>query len=446
MGVEPDIRMGRPISMSTLRHVSARSRWLSIGAAAVVAVVVLAVIVVGSVVGGEKVATRPPVLHLTSVAAGSAGLPAPSAAGISNKGGAADRSPGGSGWRLEGRLPGGPSSGGVNILPAGTATRAFVSALARALGMSGEPQHLTGGWYLVSGTTELSVSELTGRHWTFSNHGCIAGPVLDPANGTGCAVATSVPPLPVTSNAGAAPGSISVNPTPAAAPPVTVAPALPVPQNVARRLAGPVLQAVGVNPDAGRVDTEGDGRSVVFSPEVAGSTVVGLETRVSVDGHGQIVDASGWLATPTQGPAYPLISARQAYDQLLAQPQPMRGAMAPCRIIPGTSGCAPTPDRVVTGATLGLTQAYSTDRGVLLVPAWLFQVRGETTPVAVVAVEPAFLGVLNQPSAGGGLTTGTEPGSIGSASGTNGSTMNPGPPTRVEPGGPATAQATKLAR
>jgi hypothetical protein len=434
--------------MSMLRHVSARSRLLlPIGAAAVVAVVVLAVIVVVSVVRSGNVTTQPPVLHLTSVAIGSAGLPAQSAAGISNKGGAPDRSPGGSGWRLEGTLPGGPSSGRVNILPAGAATRAFVSALARALGMSGEPQHLTGGWYLVSGTTELSVSELAGRHWTFSNHGCIAGPVLDPANGTACAVATSVPPLPVTSNAGAAPGSISVNPPPAAAPPVTVAPASPVPQNVARRLAGPVLQAVGVNPDAGRVDTEGDGRSVVFSPEVAGSTVVGLETRVSVDGHGQIVDASGWLATPTQGPAYPLISARQAYDQLLAQPQPMMGlAMAPCRIIPGTSGCAPTPDRVVTGATLGLTQAYSTDRGVLLVPAWLFQVRGETTPVAVVAVEPAFLGVPDQPSAGGGLTTGTEPGSIGGASGTNGSTMNPGPPTRVEPGGPATAQATKLAR
>jgi hypothetical protein len=420
---------------------------LPIGAAAVVAVVVLAVIVVVSVVRGGNAATRSPVLHLTSVAAGSAGLPAQSAAGISNKGGAADRSPGGSGWRLEGTLPGGPSSGRVNVLPAGAATRAFVSALARALGMSGEPQHLTGGWYLVSGTTELSVSELAGRHWTFSNHGCIAGPVLDPAKGTACAVATSVPPLPVTPNAGAAPGSIGVNPPPATAPPVTVAPATPVPQNVARRLASPVLRAVGVNPDAGRVDPEGGGRSVVFSPEVAGSTVVGLETRVSVDEHGQIVDASGWLATPTQGPAYPLISARQAYDQLLAQPQPMMGqAMAPCRIIPGTSGCAPIPDRVVTGATLGLTQAYSTDHGVLLVPAWLFQVRGETTPVAVVAVEPAFLGVPGQPSAGGRPTTGTEPGSIGGASGTNGSTMNPGPPPRVEPGGPATAPATKPAR
>ncbi|MEP7191437.1 MAG: hypothetical protein ABI903_01075, partial [Actinomycetota bacterium] len=223
---------------------------------------------------------------------------------------------------------------------------------------------------------------------------------------------------------------------PVAAPPVVVAPPSPVPLNVARRLASPVMQAVGIDPDAGRVDIEGGGRSVVFSPEVAGSTVVGLETRVSVDQHGQIVDASGWLATPTRGSAYPLISARAAYDQLLAQPQPMMGlAMAPCRIVPGTSGCAPTPERVVTGATLGLTQAYSTDHAILLVPAWLFQVRGETTPVAVVAVKPAFLGVPDQPSAGGGQTSGTEPGSIGGGSGTSGSTMNPGPPARVEPGG-----------
>jgi hypothetical protein len=34
----------------------------------------------------------------------------------------------------------------------------------------------------------------------------------------------------------------------------------------------------------------------------------------------------------------------------------------------------------VTGAVLGLTQAYPTNHGILLVPAWPFQVRGEPTP------------------------------------------------------------------
>lgn len=243
------------------------------------------------------------------------------------------------------------------------------------------------------------------------------------------------------------PGRQRRQPAPAGSSPVPGAEPQPVPGNVARSVARRVLEAVGVNPDAARVDTAGGQRSVVFSPEVAGLTVLGAETRVSVDERGQIVDAFGWLATPTEGATYPLISARQAYDQLRQQPQPLMGlSMAPCRIVPGTSGCAPTPDRVVTGATLGLTQAYSTDRGILLVPAWLFQVRGESTPRAVVAVEAAFLGAPEQPSLGGQATTGSEPGSVGGGSGANGSTENTGAPTRVVPSGPATAPATQPAR
>lgn len=427
--------------MSTLRQGSARSRrMLPVVAAATVVAVVVAVVLVVSAVRGGNGPTRPPVLRLTSLASGSLGLPAHSAAGGSGKGGTSSSNPSGSGWRLEGTLPDGPSAARVHLLPAGPATRAFVSALARALGMSGEPQHLNGGWYLVSGTTELSVSELAGRHWTYSNHGCIAGPVLDPQMGTACAVAKSAPPIPVT------PASSGVKSPSTALSPVPVAEPQPVPENIARSVARPVLEAVGVNPDAARVETAGGQRSVVFSPEVAGATVLGLETRVAVDEHAQIVDATGWLATPTAGATYPLVNARQAYDQLRQQPQPLMELGIPCRIVPGTPGCAPTPDRVVTGATLGLTQAYSTDRGILLVPAWLFQVRGEQTPIGVVAVERAFLGEPEQPSPGGQPTAGSEPGGTGGGSGTNGSTQNAGAPTPVEPSGLATAPATKPAR
>jgi len=401
---------------------------LPAGAAAAVAVLVAVVAIVSSVSGNGPV--QPPVLHLASVAGGSVGLPASAAAGVSDKsgtsgkGGAPVSGARGSGWRLEGTLPTGPSTGRVYLLPAGASTRSFVSTLARTLAMSGEPQHLKDGWYLVSGTTELSVSELAGRHWTYSNHGCVAGPVLDPQTGVACAVAK---PLPSTS----------------AAQPI------PVAENVARRLARPVLEAVGVNPDVARVDTEGGQQSVVLVPKVGGSTVIGLETRVSVDEQGQVVDASGWLATPTAAAAYPLISARQGYDQLLQQPQPMMALGMPCRIVPGTQGCAPIPDRVVTGATLGLTQAFSTDRGILLVPAWLFQVRGQSAPVAVVAVQRSFLGQPDQPAPGGGPTiggqpgrVGSEPGSVGGGSAPNGSTEVTGAPTQVEQGGPAVAPAT----
>ena len=45
-------------------------------------------------------------------------------------------------------------------------------------------------------------------------------------------------------------------------------------------------------------------------------------------------------------------------------------------------------------AKLGLTQSFTSEGTILLVPAWLFQVRGEPAPMAVVAVQPAFLGSL----------------------------------------------------
>ena len=406
----------------------------------------------------------------------------------------------GSGWRLAGTLPNGPSTGGVYLLPAAPTTRSFVSTLAGALGMKGAPEHLKGGWYVVSGTTELSVSELAGGHWTYTNHGCIAGPVLDPQVGTACAVARSSPPIlaPVKPDVSGAPvpapapdvpgGSKGGNPPPTPGSPTRgvgpvpspilgpvptpVPQPIPVSENVARRLARPVLEAVGVNPAAAKVDTQGGQRNVVFSPAVRGSTVLGVDTLVSIDERGQLVDASGWLATPTAGATYPLISARQAYDQLLRQPQPMMALAMPCQILPGKADCAPIPDRVVTGATLGLTQAYGTDRGILLVPAWLFHVRGgQSTPVAVVAVQRAFLGQPEPPSpiggsivggqpgsAGGGSgsagsgpgSAGSQPGSVGSGPGSvgggvapNGSAEATGAPTQLERGGPATVPGTK---
>ena len=433
------------MSMKTLPH-SARTRWL-LPAGAVVAIVaiVVAVVVLVPTVRGVNDPAHPPVLHLVNVAGRSPGLPAEPAAGFADKTGA----PGsrGSGWRLEGTLPDGPSFGRVHLLPAGAATRAFVGSLARALGMTGEPQHLKAGWYLVSGTTELSVSELAGRHWIYTNHGCIAGPVLDPQMGVACAVARSAPPIVVTPGASGAPGGSDVTPIPTASPPVLASTPKPVREDLARNVARPVFQAVGINPDAARITTAGGRQSVVFTPEVAGSTVLGLETQVALDEQGQIVDASGWLAKATPGATYPLISAKQAYDELRAQPQPMMGlSMAPCRIVPGTSGCAPTPDRVVTGATLGLTQSYNTDRGVLLVPAWLFQVRDQPTAMAVVAVGAAFLEEPNQPSPGGKPTTGSQPGSIGGGSGTNSGTENTAAPVQVPPARPSIPPATSPAR
>src|SRR5450631_570964 len=101
--------------MSPLPHPPARTRWLlPLLSAAAVGAIVIATIGVSALRAGTG-PSRPPVLHLASVAIGSAGVPAVSAAGApgTGQGGAANIK--GSGWRLEGALPKGPSSGQVHL-------------------------------------------------------------------------------------------------------------------------------------------------------------------------------------------------------------------------------------------------------------------------------------------------------------------------------------------
>jgi hypothetical protein len=410
--------------MNTLPRMSGLSPWLlpvavSAGVIAVVAAVAFGV----SAAHSRDDATIPPVLHLTTVAGSSQGVSATVEAGASGPGDAPGSSAGRGGWQLDAKLPIGPSSGQVHLLAAGMATRDFVRTLAGSLGMSGQPRHLEDGWYLISGTAELSVSELAGRHWTYSNQGCITGPVLDPGLGAACAFRQSTSPSPVVPSASGSAGSDRDAPS-IASTPVPSSEVAPVAESVARRVARPVLLAAAVSPDSASVLTRGATSSVVFSSTVDGLTVLGLQTQVSIDAHGQIVDASGWLAASTTGSSYPLISARQGYDQLLAQPQPMTLSSTLCRIVPGTQGCAPIPDRVITAAALGLSLTFSTEGNVVLVPAWLFQVRSDPTPVAVLAVERAYLGEPKTTEQS--PTTGSVPGSIGWSNGMVGPAQNTG--------------------
>lgn len=439
--------------MSPLPQTSGRARWLlPLLSAAAVGTVVAAVIGVSALRTGTGSPT-PPMLRLANLGSASGvsrvpvGLPAQSTADSAEDSGGGLTKIKSSGWRLQGTLPQGPSSGQVHLVLAAQQTRAFVIALGRALGMTGKPQHLAGGWYLVSSNTELSVSERPGGHWVYSNHGCIAGPVLDPAAGAGCAIANSVPPRPTERGAPGAKSALGAGGT--KAPTTTSSPApvpvpTPVPENVARSIARPVLTAVGINADTAQTWTAGGQTSVTFSPTVTGLNVLGLESSVSIDEHGQIVDASGWLATSTTGPTYPLISAPQAYNQLLHQPQPMMALAMPCRIVAGTQGCLPAPDRVVTGATLGLMQDSTSDQAILLVPAWLFHLRGEPTPMAIVAIDGAYLVDSGPIPTGNKPATGSGPASVGAGSGTNSGTAITGRSTQV-PVGPANGPVVKPA-
>lgn len=395
---------------------SSGARWLGPVAAGAAVVLIAAGVFVARPGDGSE---GPPRLRMTGVAAGSLG----EAAGEPALGAPHGGTYGGGEWKLEGELPQGPSAAPVHRLPAERSGRAFVNRLASTLDIGGDPQHLDGGWYLVEDKRELSVSERAGGHWVYADHGCVAGPVLDPQSGTACAIAepggvTTVEPVPPPGSEPAATAPPQPSPTPS-----------PVSEEDARRVAKQILEAVGLDPASARVETSGDRRAVVLRPQVDGRPVIGLDTRIVVTPDASVEDASGWLADPELGDDYPVIAAQEAFERLRDQPRPMLAEM-PCEIAPGATTCPTAPERVVTGARLGLVQGYENGTP-LLVPAWLFDVRDQPDPVVVVAVEPRYLGDSDEPVSGGG--TG---GSTGVAT-ANPSQVEPAP-AQVDPADPAT--------
>jgi hypothetical protein len=409
------------------------------GLAPVAAALALVAVIVGVAVARPGSSEHSlPDLSLVQVAGGGLGV----AEGGPALGAPSGRFTGWGEWRLEGDLPDGPSSAAVHRLGAGPVERSLVEHLATALGLDATPQHLDGGWYVLDGTRELSVSERAGRHWVYADHGCVAGPVLDPQEGVGCAIAqpggvVTAEPAPPD------PGSDSPPPVSSPVPSPPVPSPVPSPQPVsaddAARAARPVLAAVGLDPATARVQSSGDQRDVVVRPRVDDLTVVGLDTRVTVGPDAESTDAAGWLSTPTPGPDYPVITAQAAFERLRDQPRPLMAEM-PCEVPVGAADCPAPPDRIVRGAHLGLALGYESGGALLLVPAWLFDVRGQEDPAVVVAVEPDYLGQPDATTGGSapGSTGGSAPGSTGgSAPGsTGGSTGSVAPAT----GGPAPAE------
>ena len=124
---------------------------------------------------------------------------------------------------------------------------------------------------------------------------------------------------------------------------------------------------------------------------------------------------AGWLATTARGPAYPLVTAREAWDALVRTPLPMP-LMACPEPAPETVDPVPCGGPVtVTGARLGLS-LQATDDGPMLLPAWLFTVAKSMHPLVHLAVEPRLLATSD---GGGG----------GGTSGSTGSAVPPAPPS-----------------
>lgn len=274
-------------------------------------------------------------------------------------------------------------------------TEASVRRLAAALGLAGSPRTVANARVVTHGLAALRVAEGPGNAWQFARQD--AGPCLDAvtvtpgsANGSGCAVA-------------AAPAYVGTTP---AAPP-----GRPVTARAALAVARPVLQAVGLDPGRARTQDLRPFVMVRVDPTVGGLPTFGAATTVTVDAAG-IRSAQGWLAGTLPGDAYPLVSAREAFDRLDRLPVPMTATpTAQCPAI-GAGAVAPWPacggPVTVVGATLGLSLQWEGDRP-LLVPSWLFAVKGSDQPLAQVAVDPAYVQAPATPPVPSTVPT-TEPG------------------------------------
>lgn len=242
--------------------------------------------------------------------------------------------------RVAGSLPPGPQRGTVAAYaPSGPAPRAEVARLAAALGIGGEPVRDGAGWTVHAGMATLRVSDVSGWAWELTAD-TDRPPAIEPGRPRG-------------------PGILAVR---AQA------------EGVLNRLGG----GYGPLRPAGRSAAYAD---VAAAPTVDGLPTAGLETRLRFDPELRLIAAGGWLARPAAGPAYPLLQARAALEAA-----------------PGSMGCPPACAEA-TSATPGLALRWQADGRALLVPAWLFEVRGSAVPLTTLAVTPAYLaGAEPEPS------------------------------------------------
>ncbi|MGW4434655.1 hypothetical protein ACWELO_02550 [Streptomyces sp. NPDC004596] len=276
-----------------------------------------------------------------------------------------------------GELPDGPGSAPV-YGPGSGVREEQVTRLARALGVEGAPVAEGRGWRVGGKDGSGPVLRVNGDapgDWTYSRY----SPGTDD-----CRKVT------VCAHDPAAPA------------------ADPVSADAAEKAAAPVLKALGQEDaaiDASRV--MGAQRVVDADPVVGGLPTYGLTTGLTVDANGELAGGHGRLAAPVRGDTYPVLGAARTLALMnkgpkaghrmgiggCASPVPLKERLEqPCGGAPSAPGAA---DPVkVDKAVFGLA-ARSSDGRQVLVPAWLFEVRGSTASgaftVAYPAVDPKYL-------------------------------------------------------
>lgn len=298
-------------------------------------------------------------------------------------------------YRADGTLPAGPGSASV-YWAKGEVAQAEVARLADALGVEG-----------------TVVAE--GRTWRVGSGKDGSGPVLRVEKGA---------PGPWTFSRYSPGTDACKNGSDVCVPETTASSADPVSEAAAKKAAAPVLEAVGQDDatlDASQV--VGARRVVNADPEVDGLPTYGWTTGVTVSAQGEIVAGSGQVKAPVEGATYPVLGARETLDRMNAAPgtdpragiggcaTPVpaeEGPKSPC----GTSaGVPPKETLTVEDAVFGLAPHASGGRQVL-VPSWLFSVRGtgagDAYTVTHPAVEPEFLSAPPAATPSAAPTSGTE--------------------------------------
>jgi hypothetical protein len=348
------------------------------------------------------------------------------------------------GLRLAGTLPGGPADAAVRwVTPP---QRSDVERLAKALGLRGHVSRAGGVTTYTTQAGALRVQQ--DGSWQFSRGMAFDGigrcPPPYPTVGSKTNDARSTV---ICETAGATMPDRSTSDQPGAgatAPPVTSPPgstakrlAITTPE-AARSAARPVLEAVGLDPADATVLAGQPQGFVTANPTVNGLPTHGLATTVTVFGT-RVVAAGGWLGGSRVGATYPVISAAAAWKQLrhtlVARPVMARPMMACREAAPGGRDPFMCGGPItVTGATFGLSLHEANGRQVL-VPSWLFDVRGSDSPLPVVAVDPRYLAAPSGPTMGSGKP--------GAGSGSSGSTGSGSVGTAVPPvAAPSTGPVT----
>ncbi len=141
-----------------------------------------------------------------------------------------------------------------------------------------------------------------------------------------------------------------------------------------------------LSPGADLPDGPGSGAVRRLDPADADAASFRLGTAVDPDTE----PGAGWVRRGTTGPAYPLVTARSAYEALVRTPLPMPLMACPEPLPPAANPVSCGGPVTVTGARLGLSLQQSPD-GLVLVPAWLFDVEGAPDPLVQLAVDPSLL-------------------------------------------------------